>query len=243
MRKLEFVTVALALLVTTVAGAVPTPPTGKGLFFDVLPVTIEGRQMVPLRAIFEWVGGKVEYDAGKITAHEAGSDIPRVELWIGQKDARLSGQPYELAVPPMTIGGRTFVPLRFVAESFGVWVDVEGRVITLKVPQERLEAKMAIAPHPESHLGKIWKVVLAHYDPHPGGEVVGIRVLSDAVDVAAGTGGARLVVKHADGSVTRDQLSFVLERDGWKATTPGAHESEAQPHSSEEPRPGPTVTV
>ncbi len=224
MRKLAFAAVALALSLTTVAWAVPTPPRGKGLFFDVLPVTIEGRQMVPLRAIFEWVGAKVDYKGGRITAYEAGSDIPRVELWIGQKQAHLSGQPYELAVPPMTVGGRTFVPLRFVAESFGVWVKAdEHRVIYLRLPQENLYADMAIAPHPDSHLGKMWQAVLPHYDPHPGGEVVGIRVRYNEVDTSAGTGFARLAVKYTDGTIKSERMDFVLEPDGWKGRVTDAY--------------------
>ena len=224
MKKLTLLLIPFLLLLVTAAGAVPTPRPGGGLFFDVLPLTEQGRQMVPLRAIFEWVGAKVDYEAGKITAYEAGSDIPRVELWIGQNEARLSGQPYHLDVPPKTIAGRTFVPLRFVAESFGVWVDAdEHRVIYLRLPQENLNADMAIAPHPDSHLGKIWKVILAHYDPHPGGKVLGIRVRHNEVDTSAGTGFARLVVKYADGAIKSERMDFVLEPDGWKGRVSDAY--------------------
>ncbi len=225
MKKLTLLLIPSLLFLVTAARAVPTPRPGGGLFFDVLPFTEQGRQMVPLRAIFEWVGAKVDYEAGKIAAYEAGSDLPRVELWIGQNEARLSSQPYHLDVPPKTIAGRPFVPLRFVAESFGVWVDVEGRVITLKFPQEKLEAKMAIAPHPQSHLGKMWKVVSSYYGLGTGGEVLGIRVLSDAVDAAAGTGSASVMVKRSDGKVTRVQLAFVLESAGWKISNPAVPEA------------------
>jgi len=146
------------------AQEVPAPRPGGGLFFDVLPVTKSGRLLVPLRPLFEWVGARVEYDSGKITAYGAGSSIPLVELTIGRTRARLSGQPYQLDVAPEIINRRTFVPLRFVAESFGVWVDAEGHIVNLRVPQYELEAQMAIPPDPGSHEYKIWQVVGRWYN-------------------------------------------------------------------------------
>lgn len=165
----------LVLILCTCAFAQQTPKAqpGGGLFFDVLPVTREGRVMVPMRAIFEWLGAKVEYDAGKIKAYEFHSMVPRVQLEIGNTRALLSDQPYQLPVAPQLIGGRTFVPMRFCAEAYGVWIEVEGRMVTMKYPQENVEAKMAIPPAEGSHLAKMWNVVALWYDlggvkPLPG---------------------------------------------------------------------------
>jgi hypothetical protein len=138
------------------------------LFFDVPPITREGRLLVPLRPIFEWVGGRVEYRNGEITAYSEDSTHPAVELVIGSREARLNGRPYNVEVAPEVINGRTFVPLRFVAESFGVWVESEGRIVTLKIPQEEREAQMAVAPDPGSHQEKIWNLLGIWYGlPEP----------------------------------------------------------------------------
>lgn len=140
----------------------------RGLFFDVQPVTLEGRCLVPIRPIFEWLGAKVVYEGGHIQAFRSpGSAVPQVELWLGSTEARISGAPYELDVPPQTIEGRTFVPLRFVAESFGVWVEAKGPQMILSIPQENRSAVMAIPPHPQAHLGKMWRVVQLWYDLIP----------------------------------------------------------------------------
>ncbi len=159
----------LALVLVTLVAAVPAhaepvDPSARVLAFDVLPRTIDGKVVVPLRAIFEWLGARVDYSAGRIDAYEGHSAIPRVTLVIGQPTALLSGSAYRLDVPPVVIGGRTFVPLRFVAEAFGVWVDSVGRTITLQKPQESLKAVMAIPPAEGSHLAKIWAQIARFYD-------------------------------------------------------------------------------
>ncbi len=159
-----------------IALAAPAADEGPGLFFDVQPVTLEGRCLVPIRPIFEWLGAKVVYEGGHIKAfHARESAVPQVELWLGSTEARISGARYELDVAPQTIEGRTFVPLRFVAESFGVWVQAKGPQMVLSIPQENRSAVMAIPPDPRAHLGKIWHVVQLWYglipspkeDPYP----------------------------------------------------------------------------
>ncbi len=141
----------------------------RELLFDVQPVTLEGRTMVPLRPIFEWLGARVEYDdSGRIAAYRSETaTVPSVELWVGSTQAKVGEAPYQLDVPPQLIYGRCFVPLRFVAESFGVWVEAEGRRMKLSLPQEGIEAVMAIPPHPQAHLGKIWRVIERWYDMLP----------------------------------------------------------------------------
>lgn len=166
MRKLM---PALALLVLTTCcasppQALPAEAGARVLAFDVLPRTIEGKIVVPLRAIFEWLGARVEYSAGRIDAYQGSSAIPQVSLAIGDRAAKLSGSPHQLEVAPVAIAGRTFVPLRFVAEAFGVWVESQGRTVTLRKPQENLEAVMAIPPAEGSHLAKIWLQIARFYD-------------------------------------------------------------------------------
>lgn len=137
---------------------------GGELVFDVQPVTLEGRTLVPLRPIFEWLGARVEYEDGHLRAYRSErSEVPAVELWVGSTEARVGGARYELDVAPQLIGGRLFVPLRFVAESFGVWVEAQGRQMKLSLPQENIEAVMAIPPHPQSLLGKMWTVAGKYY--------------------------------------------------------------------------------
>lgn len=158
---------ALSLLVLVAAAPSPAQPAPSGtpvLAFDVLPRTLEGRVVVPLRAVFEWVGARVEFSGGRITAFQGDSTVPRVTLTIGDRAAQLSGSPYQLEVPPVAVAGRTFVPLRFVAEAFGVWVSTEGRTIRLQRPQDHLDVSLAIPPAEGSHLAKVWMQIARFYD-------------------------------------------------------------------------------
>jgi len=155
---------AFALALTVHLATAPIHAAGGELVFDVQPVTLEGRTLVPVRPIFEWLGAKVEYDAGHLRAFRSErSEVPAVELWLGSTDARVAGAPYRLDVAPQLLSERLFVPLRFVAESFGVWVEAQGRQMKLSLPQEGIEAVMAIPPHPQSLLGKMWVVAGKYY--------------------------------------------------------------------------------
>ncbi len=159
-----------ALVLASVSGA--AGGVGDKLLFDVQPITLEGRTLVPLRPIFEWLGAEVRWDGGHIQAWRSEEAVvPQVELWIGSTLARIAGAPYRLDVAPQLIKGRCFVPLRFVAESFGVWVDTQGSQMVLKLPQENIEAVMAIPPHPQTHQGKIWHVIERWYGVLPREEM------------------------------------------------------------------------
>ncbi|MFW5867211.1 MAG: stalk domain-containing protein [Armatimonadota bacterium] len=154
--------VLLMLSSTAVAGA------ARELVFDVQPVTLEGRTLVPLRPIFEWLGARVTYEGGHIKAWRSEeAKVPQVELWIGSTEAKVAEARYTVDVAPQLIDGRCFVPLRFVAESFGVWVDPQGSQMLLRMPQEEREAAMAIPPHPQTLQGKIWRLIETWYDIIP----------------------------------------------------------------------------
>ncbi|MDF2715878.1 MAG: copper amine oxidase N-terminal protein [Paenibacillus sp.] len=93
---------------------------------------VDGRTMVPLRAIFERLNATVEWDdvTKSVTATK---NTTTVWLAIGQTDAKIGDKPATLDVPPMLINGNTFVPLRFVSEALGAQVSFDGDTSTAKV--------------------------------------------------------------------------------------------------------------
>ncbi len=230
-RQVRTAAIALALGLAMCMTAPMAWATGGELVFDVQPVTLEGWTLVPVRPIFEWLGATVVYDNGHLSAMRSEeSVVPVVELWLGSTEARVAGAPYKLDVAPQLISDRFFVPLRFVAESFGVWVEAHGRQMKLSVPQEDIEAFMAIPPHPESLLGKMWAVAVRYYDlvdasdPDSGyvatylgaREVTGIRVLDSRVVSSEGTGWMQVRLVYGNGEAATDALAFVLEPSGWR---------------------------
>jgi hypothetical protein len=118
---------------------------GQRLNFDVPPCIINGRTMVPMRAIFEALGATVEWDGAeqKITARgtdEFGLDVT-LELWVNKYEGMLYGYrgvggPIELDVPPTIFTGRTMVPTRVIAESLGASVTWNGELRRVEITKD-----------------------------------------------------------------------------------------------------------
>lgn len=84
--------------------------------FDQQLVTINGRTLVPLRAIFEALNTDTEWDGKTQTVVGTKADI-KVSLTIGNTTAYVNNVPIQLDVPATIINGRTVVPVRFIAET------------------------------------------------------------------------------------------------------------------------------
>lgn len=85
---------------------------------NVLPASIEGRTMIPVRALAESLGATVDWDAAKrLITIILGDKV--IQLTLDSNAAVLDGGKVTLEVPAQSIGGRTMIPLRFVGEAFG----------------------------------------------------------------------------------------------------------------------------
>ena len=89
--------------------------------YGTKPAVIEGRTVLPIRAIMESLGGKVGWvqDEKKITIDLNGSNI---SMWLNKKDYYVNGVKQTLDVAPVSINSRTLLPLRPVLENLGYTV-------------------------------------------------------------------------------------------------------------------------
>lgn len=87
-----------------------------------VPILKNGRTLVPIRAIVEAMGGEVAWDdyLRCVTITNKGNTV---KIYIGTYYAFVNGKTQKLDVPPELIGGRTMVPVRFVAENLQATVD------------------------------------------------------------------------------------------------------------------------
>lgn len=90
-------------------------------FPDQQPIIIDGRTLVPVRAIAELLNCKVDWDNANRLAviTKGGSQVlihPDYNIYV------MDGTVYPLDVPAKIINSRTMVPLRFLAEAFGYQV-------------------------------------------------------------------------------------------------------------------------
>lgn len=94
-------------------------------FADTQPEKVNGRVMVPFRAIAEALGAEVDYNAGAITAKKNGQTLA---FALGGKQLTATDsvgktvKTVQLDTAPYKKGGRTYVPVRFFAEAFGLTV-------------------------------------------------------------------------------------------------------------------------
>ena len=88
---------------------------------DAAPIVKNDRTFVPFRALAEAFGAEVAYDEATqaVTAELNGV---KVVMTIGSATYTVNGAEKTMDVAPFINGSRTMVPVRFVAEAFGIKV-------------------------------------------------------------------------------------------------------------------------
>ena len=105
---------------------------------DTKPLIIDGRTLVPIRAVIEAFGGKVSWDDASKTAMLS-MDDDVIALTVGSPYAKLNGKTHTLDVSPRIINGRTMLPIRFVAEGFNLAVAWDDSTKTVYVIQNTFD--------------------------------------------------------------------------------------------------------
>lgn len=100
--------------------------------FDVNPMLINSRTMVPVRAIFEALGATVTWDNNTQTAKGV-LDGVIVEITIGSTNLLKNGETVELDSPAVIVSGRTLVPVRAIAESYDCDVTWYGETQVVEI--------------------------------------------------------------------------------------------------------------
>ena len=96
------------------------------------PIIIEGRTLVPVREIFETLGGKIDWDneTKKVTVW---MDENTIELEINSQLAGVNGVAKDLDVPAKIINNKTMVPVRFILENCGLVVNWDNETKTVSI--------------------------------------------------------------------------------------------------------------
>ncbi len=148
-KNLIILLFALSILfIAAPAYAVDIYIDGEKLQTDAEPLIKNNRTMVPMRAIFEALGATVTYSAPKNEGEDAtiwatkahrkiGMNVSpitsfnptRVTYIVDEIDGKETAQNNYLDSPPFIMNGRTFIPLRFVAEAFGGDVRYENNTV------------------------------------------------------------------------------------------------------------------
>ena len=100
----------------------------EAVIYDAAPVIRNDRTLVPIRIVIETLGGKVDWNGvtKEVTLNIDGKEI---KMTIGKTLEKYG-------VAPVIIDGRTFVPVRFVADELGAtvaWDDATKTVTITKI--------------------------------------------------------------------------------------------------------------
>lgn len=110
---------------------------GNEVEFDVPPVIKSNRTLIPIRAITTALGAQVGWDPSepnivnitKTVMDATGREVIKVIIIdLDTQKVTVNGVATELDVPPMLIGNRTMVPVRFVAETFNMEINWDTNV-------------------------------------------------------------------------------------------------------------------
>lgn len=148
MKKIASLLLAMLLLIGVITPVmannnITVKIDGQQISFDVQPQLINGRTMVPLRAIFEALGATVDWnnDTQTVTATKGGTTI---SLTINNPTMYVNGAAVTLDSPACLVGGRTLVPVRAISEAFGTKVDWDGNNSTVLISSSNYKPNLTI---------------------------------------------------------------------------------------------------
>ncbi len=139
LAKSSFLIMIIVLFSTIVSfadsGSIMIRLDGADIVNDSPPVIVNGRTLVPARAVFEAMGGIVNWSeaSGEVTVTV---NNVNVKLKIDSMKAYINGTEKTLDVPARIIKNRTMIPVRFVSESIGCQVswDDKNRIVSIVSP-------------------------------------------------------------------------------------------------------------
>ena len=154
--KNRFISIVLAVvmlfscsLVVSADNNIKVVIDGNQIAFDVQPQIINGRTLVPLRAIFENLGATVDWNNDTQTVTSVKGNT-KISLTINNNTMYVNGTAKTLDVPATLIGGRTLVPVRAISEAFGYQVGWDGQQNIVSIIKTIENYTMLYAPNSRS---------------------------------------------------------------------------------------------
>lgn len=139
---------------------------GEMLTLDLPTYIIDGRTLVPVRFLFEPLGLDVKWDPERFVAIGE-KDGLYIEMPIGSVKASVNGVTTILDRPAQIFHNRTYVPLRFVAETTGMTVgwDAASRTISIDKDNNHDHEKLLKTIYDDSHdyNGPNYDVIRSNY--------------------------------------------------------------------------------
>ena len=105
---------------------------GEQKTMDVAPIIRNERTMLPVRYVAEALGAEIAWDGATSTATLKTADT-EIKITVGAATATVNGQAVTLDSPAFIENDRTYMPVRFVAETLGATVAWDGATSTATI--------------------------------------------------------------------------------------------------------------
>ncbi|WP_223068029.1 copper amine oxidase N-terminal domain-containing protein [Paenibacillus caui] len=149
MRRAGLLLALLLFAMTWMPGAASAAPlplrvelNGVRIYFpDEQPFADKAQRVqVPVRFVSEALGADVGWTGATKTV-TVKLDDNVITLVLGQKEYDTNGQKQQMDTAAHRVGGRTFVPLRFVSEALGAYVKWDSKVRTVYISMTPFESE------------------------------------------------------------------------------------------------------
>ena len=128
----------LAMMLALALFGVISAQAQQPLIYTALPTDVQpeiraGRTFVPVRVISEQFGATVQWQPQQQMVLIQQANQPDIRLTIGSTTAQVGDRTVTLDAAPFITQGRTMVPLRFIAESYGVPITYDTATRTVRL--------------------------------------------------------------------------------------------------------------
>ncbi|MGN0135578.1 stalk domain-containing protein [Anaerotignum sp.] len=127
-----FLLLCTCFIYTATAASIRITLNDQAVSFDEAPFIENDRVLVPVRGILESLGYTVHWQEHTQTVLALSDDVT-ISLSINSKTALVNGESVSVDAPAKIKNGRTYVPLRFLAEYSGAEVNWDSRTSTVSI--------------------------------------------------------------------------------------------------------------
>lgn len=110
------ISLGLFNLTSCAASAISIVIDGREMQLDDPPRIVDGRTLIPVRAMFESFGMSVDWEGSTLTVHASNAD-DSISMTVGENKFYKNTSPISLDVPAAVYDDRVFVPVRAISEA------------------------------------------------------------------------------------------------------------------------------
>ncbi len=120
---------------------------GELLKTEMPPIVFNNYSVVPARDVFEKMGALVEWD-GNTQSVYVSSDELKLSLKINSTVCHVGDTLFNMPIAPKIINEKTMIPVRFVGEMLGYYIDFDSKSDTVIINSRAYQESISATPSP-----------------------------------------------------------------------------------------------